>query len=1265
LRSGKVQILDYFVNNLNWVDRLTSLCSIKHQDAWEWIHNTCQKFNLEPDTVLLIKDIEGARTIIRKLGPNCVDAHQLHQAATMTNFETFAYLWDHRRIDFWDDVEKKWGTDTMVEFRGQCVDSSSAMLTFIEDSSSSTPLSLSAMEYYYNHSSSEFKAQRCKGRLENALQNGNLDIIDFLLDKKVVSLDSQLLQKLLWYRQFHAASYFYAKGCRFSVEEASDEIDFAAGQGNLGCIKFISERYPEARCSVNAFDKAALRSHLHVVKFLLDHCFEGLIESAFLNAAGNGDLDMVKFFVEKRMGECDFKQGMLKAMKSRSFSDLWTRFLNGRLSIEEIQTNATELWNAAFDQDWSGDLTILPKDGLPTALNGLCKVKSRFMYDRLCKLRPDLAGITDSLKVYLRSNHRYGYFTEPDFRPVILLEDDDEIESGRTADMDDSYRKLELQHVSRTLGQQIPQAMVEVGRQKGHYDFVVRMVDALGTVNVEQMLRSSLEFMEDIGETGNLDLLRYMLDRFILTANDNQVLVTAVRRVIKGAMITGQLSTLYYIQQRFEGNTIFPEFFQNRYDEETFTTEYWDCWEWNIDICNNLDIASDTLLGIKNLKVAQKVVNKLVAQKVVNKLGEHSISTDVLLAASQHVNMETFNYLWAHREEEVLDDVMEMFELTQASTVLESEMGSEAVLFKVIEESMEMMGHGADGGVYNLDVIRCYYERNPTSEYLGSIMFSAAAQRNCQVVDYLHSKGVKTRNESFIRALEAKEWNIVQFLSTPRFRAESDYSFYIEVAAHHGNLETVKFLHRNCCEDATGSDSNDGKPCSNFPCTVKAQQAFLYAARRGDYDMVVYFLGQGKSNFDLERGLLEAVTRGRFRLVRYFYDLGVSELKDDTVKAVFQEWLEGKLPTNKLAEFVREHFFGGMWYDAKKAVEGGSVVKCVESDERGTHLDVESKATELWNQAFEQDWDGDLQLLPANGLPTVLTGLCKVRSRSMYDRLNKLRPDLAGFTDTLKVFIRANHRFGYFTTLDSRPIVLLEDDDEIELLGRRAGMTYSTHLELKRLSAFLINIAMRLCWMEDLEPWITKYPVQFFLLALRTGHHDLVVRMVDGLRIVDIEQGEQLSLKYMEDIVEHGNLDLLQYLLDRFFRNANSDMGILSAVEKIITAAMTNGQLCTLQYIQQHYQVFVLLSIGNVPSQKYETEHLDCWLWYRDINCNNLDIASNTLLVIKNLKVAQNVVKKLGEHSMSFEVISAAFQYVNVETFKYLWSQRHPDIFNE
>ncbi|KAJ3285582.1 hypothetical protein HDU76_008115, partial [Blyttiomyces sp. JEL0837] len=71
--------------------------------------------------------------------------------------------------------------------------------------------------------------------------------------------------------------------------------------------------------------------------------------------------------------------------------DPLAQLLNNRFSESEIDdAKATSIWNEAFDQDWPGNLDLLPQHGFPSIRNGLGNVKSRSMYDRLCEIRPDL-----------------------------------------------------------------------------------------------------------------------------------------------------------------------------------------------------------------------------------------------------------------------------------------------------------------------------------------------------------------------------------------------------------------------------------------------------------------------------------------------------------------------------------------------------------------------------------------------------------------------------------------------------------------------------------------------------------------------------------------------------------------------------------------------------------------------------------------------------------------------------------------------------------
>jgi hypothetical protein len=76
-------------------------------------------------------------------------------------------------------------------------------------------------------------------------------------------------------------------------------------------------------------------------------------------------------------------------------ADPLTQYLNDYGSYQHHLVNqpnnqhlAIEIWRAAFEQDWDGDIAVLPRTCLPHIHNGLDLVKSRRMYDRLCSLFP-------------------------------------------------------------------------------------------------------------------------------------------------------------------------------------------------------------------------------------------------------------------------------------------------------------------------------------------------------------------------------------------------------------------------------------------------------------------------------------------------------------------------------------------------------------------------------------------------------------------------------------------------------------------------------------------------------------------------------------------------------------------------------------------------------------------------------------------------------------------------------------------------------------
>ncbi|KAJ3306415.1 hypothetical protein HDU76_004821 [Blyttiomyces sp. JEL0837] len=100
----------------------------------------------------------------------------------------------------------------------------------------------------------------------------------------------------------------------------------------------------------------------------------------------------------------------------------------------------------------------------------------------------------------------------------------------------------------------------------------------------------------------------------------------------------------------------------------------------------------------------------------------------------------------------------------------------------------------------------------------------------------------------------------------------------------------------------------------------------------------------------------------------------------------------------------------------------------------------------IWKHVFQSNWEGDLRVLPLDRLPTIKSGLLLVQSRSMYQQLSTLRPDLISMNmfDSIKDDL--------FTT------------DNLFLNNPK----YYEKIE-KVMNGSLLQIAMRQCWMDEIR----------------------------------------------------------------------------------------------------------------------------------------------------------------------------------------------------
>ncbi|KAJ3316875.1 hypothetical protein HDU76_001503, partial [Blyttiomyces sp. JEL0837] len=200
-----------------------------------------------------------------------------------------------------------------------------------------------------------------------------------------------------------------------------------------------------------------------------------------------------------------------------------------------------------------------------------------------------------------------------------------------------------------------------------------------------------------------------------------------------------------------------------------------------------------------------------------------------------------------------------------------------------------------------------------------------------------------------------------------------------------------------------------------------------------------------------------------------------------------------------------------------------------------TEDDIENNATEIYCEAFRQDWDGDLSLLPQDqGFPKMdEDGLLLIRSRSMYQRVCQIQPDLSIDNPKMKqrfdVFCLDHPRYGYFVGRGAEVQFLVDKEDEYILDSLdpnttlfRDGWSPYINNPIESMKPCLLQIALRNCWIDLLEPWISMNPRNMALMALGLRHLDLLVYLVDTVKLVDL--AAELRYDYARFVVPWGDI---------------------------------------------------------------------------------------------------------------------------------------------
>ncbi|KAJ3330451.1 hypothetical protein HDU76_005662 [Blyttiomyces sp. JEL0837] len=324
-----------------------------------------------------------------------------------------------------------------------------------------------------------------------------------------------------------------------------------------------------------------------------------------------------------------------------------------------------------------------------------------------------------------------------------------------------------------------------------------------------------------------------------------------------------------------------------------------------------------------------------------------------------------------------------------------------------------------------------------------------------------------------------------------------------------------------------------------------------------------------------------------------------------------------------------------------------------------TDIQIELNATDIWFEAFRQDWSGDLSLLPPTRFPTTHAGLCMAHSKSMLNRLCNLRPDLDINTpnqlqDTFRVLVKDNTNYGWFIIEKDAPIIALDEPDTIEPGGSTIFQEYiyQEH-SIKRISSALINISMRHCFIDDLQPYISDNPMSIAAIAIQLDHFNLLKHLIDDLKLVNLANLPvgKYNIEPYNIVAANNNLDMFKYLYEKgcpyLYQSLNCELLISHQDIGFIKFAYE------VNMIHQSYFDFILVC----SSDHIVTTNIDIWEWVLDTFFVERGFHVCRLIpIVKDMESAKRVVGKIGVVDKSILSVNANMAFY--EVFEYLWDHR-------
>ncbi|KAJ3316826.1 hypothetical protein HDU76_001526 [Blyttiomyces sp. JEL0837] len=299
-------------------------------------------------------------------------------------------------------------------------------------------------------------------------------------------------------------------------------------------------------------------------------------------------------------------------------------------------------------------------------------------------------------------------------------------------------------------------------------------------------------------------------------------------------------------------------------------------------------------------------------------------------------------------------------------------------------------------------------------------------------------------------------------------------------------------------------------------------------------------------------------------------------------------------------------------------------------------------SSKIWREAFKQDWPGDLALLP-RPLPSCYDRIYLIKSRSMYHRVCAVCPRLSVEYPTMQ-----QHFQTYFDgEFDDDGRSLVEGSEKSANDFAWDDKTDLTNV-LKKTWNCLLHVPMCHCWLDLLEPWISRNPAQMALLCMAFQHANLLTHLVDFTNQVNLSEGYFVSSKVMTAFGDNEETEMLFHLL----RNAELDtlrylegIGLLEEDGDFGAKVRASHDSGYETYNRGDYEELLMFV------------QMEVWEWWFH-KTDTLMTVWCVILIIRNLASAERVLENFGDYLVPRFYLQSAATYGTLEAFHVLW-QRH------